>query len=71
MSNTRVPRPCLELGVCQNRKPLCQDCVERHIRLAPGVIQGPYNRTSKVREWTQIVRKGSRLVVGYLMGPNP
>lgn len=24
--------PCLELGLCQNRKPLCDDCIERPLR---------------------------------------
>lgn len=67
----RVARTCLELGVCQGRKPACADCETQTLKLAPGVIDGPYNRPSKAREWAQIVRKGTRLVVGYLRGPSP
>lgn len=68
---TRMPRPCLELGVCQSRKPACADCDGQALQLAPGVLDGPYSRPSKVREWVQIASKGTRLVVGYLKGTHP
>jgi len=64
MSQTPVPRPCLELGVCQNRKPLCDACVERPLRLAPGVIEGPARREGTVS-------KLLRDMVAYLMRPYP
>jgi hypothetical protein len=93
MTQTRhhLPRACMELGVCQSRKPACADCEEpvhrthvkptcnelglcqaqfgrtpcegcneRPLRLAPGVIEGPYHRTGKkswaiagLRDWLQ------------------
>lgn len=88
-----TPRPCLELGVCQSRKPRCEGCAERPqlvatparlscnelglcqaqfghtpcegcderpLRLAPGVVEGPYRREGKkswaiagLRDWLQ------------------
>lgn len=65
-SLTRIPRPCLELGVCQNRKPMCKDCEGHPLRLAPGVIviEGPYHRESQTRSLF------GRLVA-WLMGPIP
>lgn len=60
----RLPRPCLELGVCQNRKPMCKDCEGHPVRLAPGVIEGPFRRESQARNVL------GRLVA-WLMGPMP
>jgi hypothetical protein len=71
MSNTPVPRPCLELGVCQNRKPLCDDCVERPTRLAPGVIEGPYRRQSTGKGLVMQAKHVLREMAAYLMRPYP
>ena len=35
-----MKRSCLDLGVCQGRRPACADC-ERPF--APGVIDGPHS----------------------------
>lgn len=64
---TRTPRPCLELGVCQHRKPACIGCPPapyNPVALAPGVIDGPYRRESKVGA-------ALRTLVAYLMRPHP
>lgn len=39
--NTTEGRSCFELGVCQGRKPACSGC---SWQLAPGVVDGPYQR---------------------------
>lgn len=64
-------RTCLELGVCQNRRPLCDDCPERPLRLAPGVIDGPYRKDTPVTTWAKNASKALRPLVAYLMGPHP
>lgn len=63
-----VPRPCLELGVCQNRKPLCDECVERPLRLAPGVVDGPYRSKPKVGDVIQQTTNAMRGFRAFLMG---
>lgn len=42
-----VPRPCLELGVCQSRRPSCTGCESQPLQLVPGVIDGPYRREGR------------------------
>lgn len=65
-------RTCLELGLCQNRRPLCDDCMERPLhRFAPGVIDGPYRRESRARVAARKAGAGIGLVVAWLMGPHP
>lgn len=59
----RAPRPCLELGVCQNRKPLCDDCLNRPLQsvrhyFAPGVIE----HSSKKRQVHALLRWTLRCV---------
>jgi len=67
----RRPRSCMELGVCQSRTPACHDCEPRAMFLAPGVIDGPYRRTSVPAVWTRSASKALRMVVDYLMRPYP
>jgi hypothetical protein len=66
-----TPRTCMELGVCQNRKPLCADCIERPLQLAPGVIDGPYRRETLVATWARNAAQALRPLAAYLMGPRP
>lgn len=77
-SPTRAPRPCLELGVCQNRRPACADCEVRPVILAPGVIDGPYRRETladrahqEAKNAVKSAKDALRLVTAYLMGPHP
>lgn len=73
----QLPPSCNELGLCQAQfgRPRCKECDYegdgKPLELAPGVIDGPYCRPSKARQWAQIVRKNAGLVVGYLKGPHP
>jgi|GEM_PF-3083935 len=60
---------CNELGVCQSRTPACPDCTA--LRLAPGVIDGPYRRESPVTTWAKNATQALRPLAAYLMGPNP
>ncbi len=71
MSKTPVPRPCLELGVCQNRRPLCDDCVESPKRLAPGVIEGPYRRQAAGKGLVLKAKHVLSEMAAYLMTPYP
>jgi hypothetical protein len=67
---TTVPRTCHALGVCQDRMPLCDDCLERPrahragLHLATGVIDGPYRRAAPVAT-------ALKATVARLMGPRP
>jgi hypothetical protein len=65
------PRPCLELGVCQNRRPLCDDCIERPLRFAPGVIDGPHRARHHLQAIGRNTSKVLRNVCAWLMGPSP
>lgn len=61
-------RTCDELGLCQNRKPLCPGCTCHDTRLqghgvynfAPGVIDGPSPKAPLLRRWG--LRNGVRWV---------
>jgi hypothetical protein len=64
-------RTCLELGLCQNRKPLCDDCLERPLRLAPGVVDGPFRRQRAATIWARKAGGSLRTLVAWLMGPHP
>lgn len=68
---SKSQRTCLELGLCQNRKPLCDDCLERPLRLAPGVVDGPFRRRQTAAVWAHKAGDGLRAVAAYLMGPHP
>lgn len=60
---------CHELGVCQSRTPACPDC--NTLRLAPGVIEGPYRRESPVTIWSEKALQALRPLAAYLMGAHP
>lgn len=63
---------CLELGVCQAHTPRCPDCEDSApLRLAPGVIEGPYKRKLRLRELARKVRKSIGPLAAWLMGPHP
>lgn len=75
----RVPRPCMELGVCQSRRLACHGC-DWHkpaaaaiapITFAPGVIDGPYSREARPVIWAKNASTALRMVVDYLMRPYP
>lgn len=72
---TRVPRACLELGVCQSRRPACGACTAPAPcppgALAPGVLDGPYRRPSAAQQVLQRGAQVMRQVAAYLMGPRP
>lgn len=62
-------RTCDELGVCQSRTPACPACNSAALRLAPGVIDGPYRREAPVTTWAKGAAQALRPLAGYLMGP--
>lgn len=64
-------RTCLELGLCQGRTPACPDCNTTLLRLAPGVIDGPYRREAPVTTWAKHATQALRPLAAYLMGPQP
>lgn len=77
----RLPRPCMELGVCQSRTPACHGC-GHHVRplqalpatpmrLAPGVIDGPYQREKPLTVWVRKAAQALTPVTAYLTGPQP
>lgn len=72
---TRVPHACLELGVCQSRRPACRACTAPAPcppgTLAPGVLDGPYSRPSAAQQALQRGAQVMRQVAAYLMGPRP
>ena len=79
---TRVPRACLELGVCQSRRPACRACTAPAPcppgALAPGVLDGPYRRQTtmdraqeEAATALQSAKDALRQVAAYLMGPRP
>jgi hypothetical protein len=68
---TRMPRTCLELGICQSRKPACADCEAHPMPFAPGVIDGPYRRHSPVRAFMGKANAAIADVAAWLMGPHP
>ncbi|QDL55921.1 hypothetical protein [Rhodoferax aquaticus] len=70
-ATSRTPRTCLELGLCQNRKPACADCEVRPMPFAPGVIDGPYRRQSPVRAFMGKANAAMADVAAWLMGPHP
>ena len=84
----RLPRSCMELGVCQSRTPACNGCDHpareklatppAPMRLAPGVIDGPYRRETsagralqEAANALQLAKDALRLVTAYLTGPHP
>jgi hypothetical protein len=76
-----LPRPCMELGVCQSRTPACSGCDHpareklatppAPMRLAPSVIDGPYCREKPLTVWAQKAATALKQVASYLMGPTP
>lgn len=71
-----MSRTCFELGVCQARKPRCVDCEEPRLLLAPGVIEGPYRRTSNLvsrmpQIWPPKASAALSNLAAWLMGPHP
>ncbi|HCY15603.1 MAG: hypothetical protein A2Z93_06230 [Curvibacter sp. GWA2_64_110] len=61
------------MGLCQAQfgRPPCADCEERPLRLAPGVVDGPFRCQRTAAVWVRKASDGLRTVVAYLMGPHP
>lgn len=81
---THAPRTCQELGLCQAQfgRQRCSECDYEGdgnpLKLAPGVIDGPYRRATQadraLHEATKALESAKdalRLVAAYLMGPRP
>ena len=71
MNKTPVPRPCLELGVCQSRRPACEGCKPHLAPLAPGVIDGPYRKPLAAKGLVLKAKDALGEMVAYLMRPYP
>lgn len=64
-------RTCNELGVCQSRTPACPACNSSTLRLAPGMVDGPYRRESPATTWAKGAAQALRTLAAYLMGSHP